>query len=618
MSRDYERQRQFSRRAFLLGAGQCALVATLIGRLYYLQIIERERYTLLSEENRVNLQLIIPPRGLIKDRNGVILAENARNFRLNFIPEKADQNQTTLDYLADILNLTTGEIDRIFNEMEKRKAFAPILIRDNLTWDQMSKLELNSMDLPGAGIVVGQSRYYPFIESTSHVLGYIGPVSEYELDKNIFGNDPILRTPEIRVGKKGVEKNYEMILRGQAGSSQLEVNAYGRIIRELEKVDGKPGENLDLTLDIELQQHAMELMEGQSGSAIVMDANTGEILALASAPGFNPNLFNNGISVKDWESLLNNPRAPLTNKATAGLYAPGSTYKIVTALSALEYGIIEPGHSVYCDGQTSLGSAKFHCWKKGGHGTLNLTGALRESCDVYFYDVAMKLGVDRLAETARKIGLAAPTGIDIPGEKSGLIPDRRWKQTRFKKGWHKGETLIAGIGQGYTLTTPLQLAVMTAHVVNGARRITPHLRQMQNPPQDAETIKFNKRHLKIIIDAMDQVVNATNGTAHGARITEQGFEMGGKTGTAQVKRISLAERAKGVIKNEDRPWKDRDHALFVGFAPVTAPRYVASVVIEHGGGGSAVAAPIARNLLLMAQKRAMKSDETDQVVEPAA
>lgn len=622
MSRDYERQRQFSRRAFLFGVGQSAIVAALVARLYYLQVIEGERYAVLSEENRINLQLIIPPRGIIKDRNGVILAENARNFRLNFIPEKSDRNQTTLDYLAEILDLTPNEIDRIFNEMEKRKAFDPILVRDNLKWDVVAKLHLNNMDLPGASIEVGQSRFYPFVDVTSHVLGYVGPVSEYELNKNIFGNDPILRTPQLRVGKKGVEKQYESSLRGIAGSSQMEVNAYGRIIRELEKVDGKPGESMDLTIDIEIQKLAMERLVGQSGSAVVMDANTGGILALASAPGFNPNLFNNGISIKDWEELLNNARAPLTNKAIAGLYAPGSTYKIVTALSALEYGTIEPGHRVYCDGATSLGSAKFHCWKKGGHGSLDLMGAIRESCDVYFYDVAMKLGVDRLAETARKIGLAKETGIDIPGEKSGLIPDRRWKQTRFKKGWHKGETLVAGIGQGYVLTTPLQLAAMTAHVVNGGRQVTPHIRvapEMEQA-QDKEglldkVLRFNKRHLAFLKESMNQVVNAGNGTAHGARIAEEGMEMGGKTGTAQVKRITMAERARGVIKNEDRPWKDRDHALFIGFAPVEKPKYVTAVVVEHGGGGSAVAAPIARDLLLLAQQRLLPPKPAEQTAQ---
>ncbi|TAH33124.1 MAG: penicillin-binding protein 2 [Alphaproteobacteria bacterium] len=622
MSRDYERQRQFSRRAFLFGVGQGAIVAALAARLYYLQVIEGERYTVLSEENRINLQLIIPPRGIIKDRNGVVLAENARNFRLNFIPEKSDRNQTTLDYLSEILDLTPNEIDRIFNEMEKRKAFDPILVRDNLKWDVVAKLQLNNLDLPGASIEVGQSRFYPYEEVTSHVLGYVGPVSEYELSKNIFGNDPILRTPQLRVGKKGIEKQYEKSLRGEAGSSQMEVNAYGRIIRELEKVDGHPGESMDLTLDIEVQKLAMERLTGQSGSAVVMDANTGGIIALASAPGFNPNLFNNGISIKDWEELLNNARAPLTNKAIAGLYAPGSTYKIVTALSALEYGTIDPGYRVYCDGSTSLGSAQFHCWKKGGHGTLDLTGAIRESCDVYFYDVAMKLGVDRLAETARKIGLAKETGVDIPGEKSGLIPDRRWKQARFKAGWHKGETLVAGIGQGYVLTTPLQLAVMAAHVVNGGRQITPHIRALPelDQVQDKEglldrILRFNKNNLAFLKEAMNQVVNAGNGTAHGARITVEGMEMGGKTGTAQVKRISMAERARGVTKNEDRPWKDRDHALFIGFAPVSAPKFVAAVVVEHGGGGSAVAAPIARDLLLLAQQRLLPQQPQPETAE---
>jgi len=621
MSRDFERQRQFTRRAVILGLGQAALTTVLLGRLYFLQIAEKEKYEVLSEENRISLRLIIPPRGVIKDRYGIPLAENRRNFRLQLIPEKVGSNNDTLTSLAKFLQLSDGELARIRSDIDKRKAFAPILIHNNLDWEQVAELELNNLDLPGANIEVGQTRHYPFEDVTAHVLGYVAPISETELSKNVYGDDPLVRSPELRVGKKGIEKNYESLLRGSAGSSQLEVNAYGRIIRELETDDGKPGTSLTMTLDIELQKMAMQLMHGQSGSAVVMNADSGEILVLASAPGFDPNKFNNGISVKDWEDLLSNAYTPLLNKAVSGLYAPGSTFKAVTALAALDSGLVDPNYHVYCDGQIDLGNAKFHCWKKGGHGTLDLTGAIRESCDVYFYDVAQKLGIDRIAETARGVGLGAATGIDIPGEKNGLIPDRRWKSQRFKAGWHKGETLVAGIGQGYILTTPLQLATMTAHIVNGGRRITPHL-LLGDPNKDdgvdeatdsakgegdvadnSKGIKFSKKHLQFVVEAMNQVVNAPNGTAHGARISTPGMEMGGKTGTAQVRRISMAERATGVIKNENLPWKERDHALFIGFAPVDKPKYVAAVVIEHGGGGSAVAAPIARDLLREAQKR---------------
>lgn len=629
MSRDYERQRQFSRRAVILGLGQGGLTALLLGRLYYLQAIEGDRYSVLSEENRISLRLLIPPRGLIKDRNGVIMAENSRNFRLHLIPEKSDSVKETLANLKKILQLSDAEMTRIKNDIEKRRAFNPILIHNNLNWEQVSLLELNNLDLPGANIEVGQTRNYPFIEATSHVLGYVGPVSEYEISKNIFGNDPMLKSPELRVGKKGIEKQYESRLRGVAGSSQMEVNAYGRVIRELETIDGKPGESLTVGLDIELQKIAMKGLEGQSGSVVLMDVETGEVQVLASAPGFNPNLFNSGISAKDWEELLSNPRAPLTNKAISGLYAPGSTFKLVTALAALEYGVAKPSHMVYCDGVTNLGSAKFHCWKKGGHGTLDMIGSIRESCDLYFYDLAQKLGIDKIADVARRMGFAVPTGIDIPGEKGGLIPDRRWKQLRFKTIWHKGETLIAGIGQGYILTTPLQLAVMTAQFVNGGRKVTPRLLQSAQPLDDkgapiiGESLGFRAAHLKLICEGMNQVSNAPNGTARGARIAIEGMEMGGKTGTAQVRRITLAERAGGVIKNENLPWKERDHALFVGFAPLHKPKYVAAVVVEHGGGGSAVAAPIARDVLLAAQKRDLpkappEPEKPAEATDPAA
>jgi penicillin-binding protein 2 len=608
MTRDYERQRQFTRRAALFALGKSALTLTLLGRLYYLQIAQGEKYSLLSEENRINLRLLIPPRGLILDRYGTILAENARNFRLLLTPEKTPSVQDTLDKLAKIIVIGPAERARILSEIKKRRAFAPILVNDELSWEQMAALELHNLDLPGASIEVGQNRHYPYAEMAAHALGYVAPVSDDELKKNIFGQDPLLRIPELRVGKKGLEKHYEEDLRGKAGSSQLEVNAYGRIIRELAKDEGVPGLDLPTTLDMELQKKAMTLLEGQSGAAILLDIYSGEVLVFASAPGFNPNLFNNGISIADWEDLLSNPRTPLTNKALAGMYAPGSTFKIVTALSALEYGVMDADDHVYCDGHRELGKAIFHCWKKGGHGSLDMVGAIRESCDLYFYEAANRLGIDRLAQTARKCGLAAATGIDLPGEKSGLIPDRLWKQQRFKKPWTKGETLIAGIGQGYVLSTPLQLARFTALMLNGNRPVQPFLRQKPKeeniqPPSDPPDPLFRRQHLAVIKQAMDEVTMHPSGTAFAARIKAGGMEMGGKTGTSQVRRISLAERARGIVKNEHRPWRERDHALFIGYAPLAQPKYAVAVVVEHGGGGSAVAAPIARDLLLAAQLR---------------
>lgn len=609
MSRDYERQRQFTRRALILGAGKATLVMGLLGRLHYLQIVEGEKYKLLSEENRINLRLLIPPRGLIKDRYGTILAENKQSFRLMLIPEKTSDVGLTLHKLIRTLNLGEHEVARVIAELGKRRKFQPIIINSNLDWEQMAAVELRNLDLPGAVIDVGQSRHYPYADITSHVLGYTAPVSEKELDNAEFGDDPLLQAPELRVGKKGVEKAYEASLRGQAGSSQLEVNAYGRVIRELAVDEGRPGIDVRTHLDIELQTRAMQLLEGQSGSAVVLNAHNGEVLALASAPGFNGNLFHNGISVKNWEELLHNPRAPLTNKALAGLYAPGSTYKIVTAMSALDYAVTNPNERVFCDGHRELGRAIFHCWKKGGHGSLDLVGAMRESCDVYFYEMASRLGIDRLAETARKFGFGQPTGIDIPGEKSGIVPDRSWKQQRFRKPWHLGETLIAGIGQGYVLTTPLQLACMTAQLINGNRPIIPRVSTADSGGEAAATRptpKFNQRHLDTVISSLNAVTMDPTGTAHAARIIDEALAMGGKTGTSQVKRISLAERARGITKNEDRPWRDRDHALFVGYAPITQPKYVVAVVVEHGGGGSAIAAPMARELLLLAQQRDQK------------
>lgn len=610
MSRDYERYRQFSRRAFLLGAGQGALITALLGRLYYLQFIEGEKYTTLAEDNRINVRLVIPPRGEIRDRYGKLMAGNRRDFRLSFIPEQADNAKNVIDNLAAVFKLNDEEYQRINKEMKKKRSFIPVMVRDNLTWDEVAMMELNNPDFPGAHIEAGQTRHYPYGEATAHVLGYVAPVSESELQKAQENEtDPMMQLPDFRIGKKGIEKTYDLEMRGMAGASQFEVNAYGRVIRELATEKGKPGRGLLTTLDIDVQRLAMERLKGQSGSVIALDAFTGEVYVLASAPGFDPNSFNNGISTKYWEELLNNQRVPLTNKAIAGQYAPGSTFKVVTALAALEHGVYTPSHSVYCPGYYQLGNNRFHCWKREGHGTLGMVSAITESCDVYFYEIAQKLGVDRIADVAMRLGLGEVVGVDIPGEKKGLIPTRRWKEKALKSNWQLGESLIAAIGQGYVLATPIQLAVMAAHLVNGGYKITPRIVMPdesgngEKPPL-GESIKISDRNLKIILAGMEGVTTGATGTARGAQIHEEGLEMAGKTGTSQVRRITMAERATGVRKNEDLPWLQRDHALFMGYAPIGSPKFVCSVVVEHGGGGSAVAAPIARDVLYALQKRA--------------
>ncbi|MCR4379410.1 MAG: penicillin-binding protein 2 [Rhodospirillales bacterium] len=607
MHRDSERHKLFSRRALMLGGGKAALLSILVGRMYYLQVIESERYATLAEENRINLRLLAPPRGSIVDRHGRPMADNQQNYRVVIVPEQAPDIERTLDLLSLIVPLSAGERRRIRREISRKRAFVPIPVRENLDWSEVARIEVNTVDLPGVLIDVGQSRHYAYGDETAHVLGYVAAVSENEVT-----GDPLLELPGFRIGKSGVEKVYDMALRGSGGSSQVEVNAVGRVIRELNRQEGQPGAELRLTIDLELQRFASERMTDHSASAVVMDVNTGEVLALVSVPAFDPNAFNVGLSQAEWESLVSNPKAPLTNKAIAGQYAPGSTFKPVVALAALEKGVISPETRIHCSGVTKLGTSEFHCWKRGGHGTLDLQTALERSCDVYFYEVARRTGIERIGAMAKRMGLGEPLGLDLPGEKGGLVPSNEWKKGAIGSSWQLGETLIAGIGQGYILSTPMQLAVMTSRIVNGGRAVTPRMTLdvvgeagiHPYPSGEAKSLGVSPEHLAQVRHGMERVVNLPTGTAFRSRIEDPRYRMGGKTGTVQVRRISKAERETGVLKNEQLPWKDRDHAIFIGYAPFENPRFAVSVVVEHGGGGSAVAAPIARDILAETQRLA--------------
>lgn len=613
--RDQERQKVLTRRALMLGAGQLGLVGALAGRLYYLQVVQADRYRVLADDNRISIRLLPPPRGEIVDRLGVPLAINEKNYRVVIVREQSGNVPVTLERLGRIIDLPEREVRRVLRDMRRKRAFVPITVRENLSWEEVSRVEVSAPDLPGISIEVGLTRFYPYAEQAAHVLGYVAAVSESELT-----GDPLLELPDFRIGKNGIEKVHDQHLRGKAGTSQVEVNALGRVIRELSREEGQPGRRIEITLDMELQRFAMNRLGEESGSAVIMDVHNGDVLALASTPGFNPNAFNRGLTPNEWEELISNERGPLTNKAIAGQYAPGSTFKMVVALAALETGVISPGQRVFCPGHLELGDTRFHCWKRPGHGHMDMHDAIKHSCDVYFYEVSKRLGIARIAAMAERLGLGKNLGFDLPGERPGLIPTREWKQARMGKPWHQGETLIAGIGQGYILTTPLQLAVMTARLVNGGVAVTPHLTRHLPGQGGLQTVTLPgalpgseggfpslgiaQEHLRLVRTAMAAVTNDPNGgTAYRARIAEAGLEMGGKTGTAQVRRITMAERQTGVRKNEDLPWRHRDHALFVGYAPVNAPRYCCAVIVEHGGGGSAVAAPIARDLLIETQRR---------------
>lgn len=605
MHRDSERHKLFSRRALMLGGGKAVLLSMLAGRMYYLQVVESERYATLADENRINLRLLAPPRGSIVDRRNRAMADNQQNYRVVIIPEQAADVERTLDLLSLIVPLSAGERRRIRREISRKRAFVPITVRENLDWSEVARIEVNTPDLPGVLIDVGQSRHYTFGPETAHVLGYVASVSE----KDVTG-DPLLELPGFRIGKAGVEKVYDLALRGSGGSSQVEVNAVGRVIRELNRQEGQPGAELRLTIDLDLQRFITERLVDHSASVVVLDVHTGEVMALVSTPAFDPNAFNTGLSQAEWESLVSNPKAPLTNKAIAGQYAPGSTFKMAVALAALEKGVITPETQVHCNGVTKLGNSEFHCWKRGGHGTLDLQGALEHSCDVYFYEVARRTGIDRIGAMAKRLGLGTPLGLDLPGEKGGLIPSNDWKMGAVGTSWQLGETLILGIGQGYILTTPMQLAVMTARLVNGGRAVTPRMTMdmvdetgvQPYPMDEAEPLGISPEHLAQVRAGMERVVNSPTGTARRSKIDDVRRRMAGKSGTVQVRRISKAERETGVLKNKDLPWKERDHAIFVGYAPFDNPRYSVSVVVEHGGGGSSAAAPIARDILIEAQR----------------
>lgn len=606
MHRDAERQKLFNRRMAILAGGKLALFSALIGRMYYLQVIESERYQTLADENRINLRLLPPPRGRIVDRYGLPMAINQQNYRVLVVPEQARDVEATLEALASVVPVTEADRRRILRDVRRRRRFVPVTVRENLNWGEVARIEVNAPDLPGVSIDVGQTRYYPYGGDTAHALGYVAAVSEKELS-----GDPLLELPGFRIGKSGVEKAHDLTLRGVGGSSQVEVNAFGRVIRELSRQEGQPGAEVMLTIDLELQKYVSQRLGDESASAVVLDVHNGDILALASTPSFDPNAFNRGLTAEEWRALVANPRAPLTNKPIAGLYAPGSAFKMVVALAALERGVITPKQRVFCPGFLQLGDARFHCWKKRGHGSVDMHAGISQSCDVYFYELARRVGVDRIAQMAQRLGLGENLGLDLPGEQTGLIPSRKWKLAATGTPWQGGETLIAGIGQGYILVTPMQLAVMTARLVNGGYAVQPRVtRGVKAAGNDGgqprtafKNLGLNAQHLELVRAATDAVCNEPTGTAFRARITQKGLEMGGKTGTSQVRRITKAEREHGVRKNEDLPWKERDHALFVGYAPLSAPRYAVAVVVEHGGGGAAKAAPIARDILLTIQQR---------------
>ena len=594
---------QLSRRGLIIGGLQTAFIAALAVKMRKLQVEDASEYRLLADENRINIRLIAPSRGEIYDRNGKVIARNEQSFRITIVKEDAGDIEQTLYSLSNLTKISQNDAKRVIEEIERSAPFLPVTVRDQLSFKEIARIATNSPTLPGVSVEEGLSRVYPLIETYAHVVGYVGPVSDNDL-KDGNESNPLLKIPRFQVGKVGIERQFEGTLRGSAGIMKVEVNALGRVMRNLDRKEGKPGKNIQLTVDTELQAYIQARLGSESASAVVMNCKNGEILAIASSPSYDPNKFVKGISYSDFDELRDNELRPLASKTVQDAYPPGSTFKIVTALAALKANIISPKENFSCDGKMEISNRFFHCWKKGGHGEMDLEKSLSESCDVYFYELALKVGIERISEMANELGLGIQHDIPMSAITKGLVPSREWKLKNRKQDWLVGDTVNASIGQGYVLSSPLQLAVMAARIASG-KNVKPSLTKSINGQnvhdgKKIEDLKVDKAHLKIIWKALFQASNDRRGTAYGSRVINDKYRMAGKTGTSQVRNITDAERENGVTKNEDLPWQKRDHALFINFAPYDDPEIAVSVVVEHGGAGSKSAAPIARDITLQA------------------
>ncbi|MEQ5871142.1 penicillin-binding protein 2 [Sagittula sp. NFXS13] len=585
--------RRISRRGLILGGLQMSLASVLGFRMHHLQVDQADEFRLLAEENRIRFDLLPPARGRIFDRNGVVVADNEPTYRITMKREDAGDVADVIGRLSQLIELDENDLNRAFAEMERTPPFFPVTIAERVSWEDISRVAVNAPALPGITTEVGLSRLYPHGDLFAHVAGYVGPVSERDLSR--YEDPPaVLKIPRFQVGKVGVESKHEEMLRGEAGTKQVEVNAVGRVMRELGRREGTSGSDIQLTIDTELQDYVQARLGEESASVVVIDLTKGDILACASAPSYDPNLFVRGISHTAFDALNQNDHRPLASKTVQDAYPPGSTFKMVTALAALDAGLIGPDETVYCSGSYEVGSRAFRCWKRSGHGHINLEGSLKHSCDVYYYDLALKVGIERIADMARRMGLGEAPPLPMSAVTSGLVPDKAWKERERGANWVIGDSVNAAIGQGFVLASPVQLAVMTARVATG-RSVSPRLVRsidgIETPHMGGEDLGLNPNHLKMVQGGMYAVSNDRRGTAYRTRIIADGMRLAGKTGTAQV--VSR-------ITSEADPWEDRDHALFVNFAPYDNPRIAVSVVVEHGVGGSKTAAPIGRDVTLQA------------------
>ena len=599
MNRDVKHPNVFTRRALLVAGGQVAALGALAAKLYQVQVVEGGRYSLMAKSNRVSARLFAPTRGRILDRFGTTVAGSSSNWRALLIAEQADNIGATLDRFSALLPLSDHDRERIDRDLRRNRRFIPVLVRDSLTWEDMAKIEVNAPDLPGILVDTGSTRQYPFGPTLAHIVGYVAPPSEADV-----GDDPMLALPGIRIGRAGIEKYHDRALRGRAGVVQSEVNAVGRAIRELDRQEGVPGAEVGLTIDTDLQQAVINRLGDESASAVVLDARNGEVMAMVTNPSFDPTLFNSGISQAQWLEWTKNRRTPLINKAVAGLYAPGSTFKMCVALAGLQAGTLKPTDRIHCPGFIDVGNIRFHCWKKTpGHGSLDLHNGIKQSCDVFFYTVAMHTGADRIAAMANRLGMGIKLDIELPEQRKGLAPTRAWRQSEGFH-WNLGDTVVYGIGQGFLQLTPLQLATYAARIASG-RALQPHLTrtlggvaQPGSNPEEWPVLEIPPKHLQIVRSGMYGVVNESGGTAPAARLPIPGVVMAGKTGSTQVRHVSRALREHGKFDSSKLPWEMRPHALFVCYAPYDDPRYAAAVVVEHGNAGAAAAAPVARDIMI--------------------
>jgi len=626
-----EKGRVVTRRLFILTAAKLVLFSAITSRLYNLQISDREKYEILSDKNRIREWKTPPQRGFITDFFNIVVADNDRVFQVHMILDQIRDFDQTLFRLKTIINLSNNEIAKIYKLKEKLKPWDTLVVADNLDWSEFSRLNLYLHELEGIKPVVSSSRYYPYGDNLVHVVGYVGDASLKDVERMEEIKENLV--PGLKVGKSGIEYSNEKLLIGRYGIKRYEVNSSGKRISQIEYIKESQGKEIKTTIDLDVQKFAQNLLKGQAGSICAMDIYTGEIITMASSPTYDPNKFTHGINHKDWNEIRDDPLKPLVNKSIAGLYSPGSTLKPLVALAALEFETIDPERAIQCKGHKhpyELYGVKYHCWKKHGHGYMRLRNAIKQSCDIYFYEMARILGVDKLSIIAKRYGLGSNILKDIYfDEKKGVVPNTQWKKNAIGKSWYLGETVINGIGQGYIQTTPLQLCLMTAQIANGGYKIKPHIIYDKNINFENTKLKIakqftkqsllnnsitevnfledrefqfyerlyrNSKNIDFVKDAMFGSTNEQYGTSYRSRIKDLKYQFAGKTGTSQVKRITEIER-KLDLKQSEIEYKNRDHALYIAFAPYKNPRYSISVLIEHGGSGSGTAAPLANKLI---------------------